>query len=293
MRIMTTALSEFYHDEFMEAAAELGIELIIIDPEQVNIIFGQPSKIYDNQGNEIIADGFFVRAMNKSYTQCAYLAQALKSQGCIMLDGIERFNGTAPNKMITSMRRSVSGVGAKTIKFTNNFIRANQATIRPMLPLFAKPISSSQNRGLVRINTIEELITYNTDEYVIQENLNIVDEYRVLAHKTSNDITVFGITHKKTIGLRGSNPGKKFKISENTQNRLIEFIRSLPRDVNGDGLFGYDIAKLENGSLVLIEANRSPMWERTERIRKVSVASEILKLMLNLYNTKNAANRVR
>ena len=290
MKIITTALSEYYHDEFMQAAAELGIELMIIDPNNINVVFGQPSKIYDNQGQEIVADGFFVRAMNKSFAQCAYLAQALKSQGCIMLDGIERFNGTAPNKMITSMRRSVSGVGAKTIKFNNSFIRANRTMVTSMLPLFAKPVGSSQNRGLVRINTIEELIMYNTDEYVIQENLNIVDEYRVLAHKTSNNITVFGITHKKTIGLRGSNPGKKFKISENTQNRLIEFIRALPKDVNGDGLFGYDIAKLENNSLVLIEANRSPMWERTERIRKVSVASEILKLMLDLYNTRNVAN---
>ena len=39
MRILTGALSEYYHNEFVQAAEELGIELMFVDPAQINIIF--------------------------------------------------------------------------------------------------------------------------------------------------------------------------------------------------------------------------------------------------------------
>ena len=76
MRILTGALSEYYHNEFVQAAEELGIELIFVNPEQINIVFGNPSKIYDNEGNEIKADGFFLRATNWHYREYALLVRA-------------------------------------------------------------------------------------------------------------------------------------------------------------------------------------------------------------------------
>ena len=279
MKVLTGKLSEFYHEEFVQAAEELEIELIFVEPEQINIIFGKPSKIYDNEGNEIKVDAFFLRATNKHYKQYAQLARALVSQGCIMLDPIDRFTGNPPNKMLSTIKRAICGAGVKTLSFTVDFVRNCPQIVEQFLPIFIKPVDSSRNRGLVKVTRVNDLIPYLSTDYILQPTVDIIDEYRVLAYNGDN-LKILGITHKKTIGLCGNNPKRKFKISENTFQALNDFLQSFEEIKLNKGLFGYDIAKTNQG-FILIEANRSPMWERTERIRNISIAKEILLILKN------------
>lgn len=294
MVILSSNLSEYYKEEFEEAAREIGnIEIKYFNPDEINIVFGNPSKIYNQDGTELIVDAFMVRATNTLYKEYALISKALESQGCIMLDPSDRFSGHKPNKNMSSIKRATNGSGIQVLKFSNNFIRNFPDKIIPFLPAFIKPIDGKRNSGLVIANTIDELIQYNNDNYIIQPKVNIDDEFRVLAYNYGDgNIKVLGITHKKTIGLMGANPKKKYIIKEQTKSNLINFILNNSEVRNNKGLFGYDIAKLQN-SLVLIEANRSPMWERTERIRNNNVAKEILLILKEQYDSKQQSGTVR
>ena len=267
MKILTGKLSEFYHNEFTQAANELGVELQIIDPEKINILFGNPSKIFDNNGNEITGDAFFVRATNTHYKQYTYLAKALHSQGCIMLDSMDRFTGYAPTKEMSSIKRAIHGIGAETYSFTPEFIRNNPNKVRELLPIFVKPIDGKNNVGLKLVASLEELINYCNTNYILQRELDIVNEYRVLAYKNPNSwdgyIEDLAVTHKKTIGLKGKNPKALLKVKSSKIESLLSYIHDKCRD-NSYGLIGYDIAELSDGSFKLIETNFSPQWKRSQ-----------------------------
>ena len=279
MKVLTGKLSEFYHKEFTEAAKELGIELIIVDPMKLNFIFGSPSLIFDNEGNEIKADAFFVRATNTHYKQYTYLAQALNSQGCIMLDSMDRFTGYAPTKEMSSIRRAIQGHGAKTYYFNPEFQHSNNQIIRDLYPIFIKPVNGKNN---IALGLTSDLSNYNIESWILQENLSIVNEYRVLAYRHSiYEQDIFEITNKKTIGLKGKNPKALKKVNREKIKKITDF---LTINTKIKGLFGYDVAELKDGSFKLIEANYSPRWERTQRLKKHNIAMEILLILKSNYD---------
>lgn len=277
MKILTGILSKYYKEKFQQTAKELDIELIILAPNKLEFVFSATPEIYYEGKLLPEVDAFFVRGTNVNYKQYTYLAQILNHRGVIMLDSIDRFTGYPPTKEMSSLKRALQNTGPKTYCFTTQHF-----TEESFVPLFAKPVDGKHNKGLITLDTFEAYLKFIADKeketYIIQENLDIVVEYRYLIYVHPNSkLSILGINVKKTIGKKGKIKADEIPELPKIVKQAIQM--ALFRLNLNYGLYGVDVAVTEDKRIQIIETNYSPEWERMDKILGINVAKIVLNLL--------------
>lgn len=197
------------------------------------------------------------------------------------LDNLERFNEKR-DKLKTSLERSKLTIGPFTYK----------SAISPSSfknPLVAKPIDGKKNKGLIFINTKEEYKTFltqkqeNLHNYIIQDKIDFVDEFRLLMFNAGKELSAFYATRKKSVAGK-ENPKKHSIPSSVTVKRLVNFIYNARPEKTG--IIGFDIG-LTNKSkddFYIIEENRSPLFNRTEKLLGISIYKELINFIVASHN---------
>lgn len=137
---------------------------------------------------------------------------------------------------------------------------------------FVKKRMSSRSKGVVFDTSA---IAENHDEYIIQSRMKIINEYRVYS-VLGEIITQAGQKASKT----ETNAKTTVLDVETLPNEVITFAKNIEK-INKFDFVGYDIAKLENGDLKLIEANRGPQFAGYYRESGVNLASLFLEKLSN------------
>jgi hypothetical protein len=129
-------------------------------------------------------------------------------------------------------------------------------------PVVYKPANGNHGRGIVKINSLQELLAvdHNWDyPMFLQEFYNKKWEYRVVAW----DGEVINFARKKLKGEDGNQfGGRKFVKNKNPlMQDYIEYIRKYAKK----GLVGIDLARLQDGRIIIIEENRAMEFESLDR----------------------------
>lgn len=285
LKILYTNMDKFYKEEFTKTCKEMDIVSEFVDINKISIIFKENPIIYKDDGTELTGDFLFIKGTSINYRKYALLAKAFHAKGGILLDGLDRFNGYSPTKEISSVNRSLSSVGIQTNFYTKEFIQNNPQLIE--FPLFIKPTDGHSNEGLKLIENIEQLNQVDLTNIIIQPNVNIVNEYRVLGYVESHKLEPYAFIYKKTIGLKDKKYGKHSKkVDSKTKYNLWEFIDKYLYTQNIQGLIGFDVAQLEDNSYVIIEENYAPEWKRVHSLLNINISEKIINQFINLYVEK-------
>jgi len=178
------------------------------------------------------------------------------------IDNLERFT-EIKSKYETSIERYKLGIGAKTFKDVDFFTP---------FPIVGKPIMGNKCKGIQYLHSYNEYLEWkksvNLDEYFFQEKLNLCNEFRVLTFYINNTYKFFTVKKKTICGIK--NNQKKL----NPTKSLYKFIKENRPDKVG--IIGYDIGQLQNGNFVIIEENRSPLFDRVQRRLNIDIPKELL-----------------
>ena len=183
------------------------------------------------------------------------------------LDNLDRFFSPLGKKE-SSIARMHDGTGART------FLTVDETTV---FPIVAKPIMGRKEQGILYLNNYAEYKRAEREidlpSYIFQSKLNIDTEYRALVLHING---VFKAFIRRKVRAAGVSQ-KPLKVSQSNVNKITAFIQRTRS--NKVGIIGYDIAILQDGSIVYIEENRSPMFEITEKRFDTSMPREILQII--------------
>lgn len=160
----------------------------------------------------------------------------------------------------------------KQYEIFNNFM--------PKTSIFSKKTAYNENKQIIkkRISSRGRGIIFDLklikkpSEYLIQEKLNIKNEYRILAIKGKTVKTIVG--KQFTFDQQLNKVRVKIQSAEKINTDTLEFVESLNKKHQLD-FVGYDLAELQDGSYKLIEINRSPQFIAFYRKTGINLAEKL------------------
>lgn len=135
---------------------------------------------------------------------------------------------------------------------------------------FIKKRISSRAKGIVfNLESVGE-----KNEYIVQPKLPIKHEYRIFS---VNSEILLRATYKKLIVKQKENNEASVRIMDlvEVDDELKSFVEKIDAKLKFD-FIGYDIARLADDSLVLIEANRSPQFLMYYEKTGINLAEKLL-----------------
>lgn len=117
---------------------------------------------------------------------------------------------------------------------------------------------------------IPEDIDGEVSEYILQDRLNIIREYRIFSIG-SKILPIVAVKSPKTPTAR-----VKVQAEISTPAPLKAFTRKILTELPEYDFLGFDIAETEAG-YVLIEVNRSPQFKRYNEIGKMNIALDVIR----------------
>lgn len=135
---------------------------------------------------------------------------------------------------------------------------------------FKKPIY--KNRLSSRGNGVtwdENEVTGSTDDWIIQESLNIAEELRVYVIKGA--VHPIGAVRRSMTSEQSTQAVSSRQLSQEE----IDFAANIGRKAPTLDIIGLDIALTSDTGLVLMEVNRSPGFGAFEKLTGVNLATEL------------------
>jgi len=133
--------------------------------------------------------------------------------------------------------------------------------------LIKKRISSG-SKGLI---FSENSLRGELSNYIIQEKVDILQEYRILSVRGQILPTVV----LKQVSIKNSAVTVRVRDFRQISQELLAFTQKIQRRLKFD-LVGFDIAELTDGRYVAIEINRSPQFAAYHRETGINVAEKLL-----------------
>ncbi len=127
---------------------------------------------------------------------------------------------------------------------------------------------SSGSKGLI---FSEKSLRGESSNYIIQDKIDILQEYRVLSVRGEILPTVV----LKKVSIKNGAVTVKVRDFQQINKKLLSFTKMIHKKIKFD-LVGYDIAELADNSYVLIEINRSPQFLAYHRETGINVAEKLL-----------------
>jgi glutathione synthase/RimK-type ligase-like ATP-grasp enzyme len=267
---------------------------ILIDVGKLSFEFDRKKKqigiFHDNEDISNI-NLLIVRRTKGIEAPVAVLAKSLNYNGACVIDGVERFSGAPPSKLISTILRFEKGIGS-----TSYFALSKQSAIELLgkikFPIITKPIGGKQGDNVFKISTKEEYLDHvhlffdpvekgNSKIFFLQKYMHFKIEYRAF---------VIGgecIGLAKKIGAKGSlvpNAAKGGKFEKAENNEIIQFVES---NCDPKAILGVDVAIDENEEFHIIEANFSPQWKEFEKATGINIAQKIV-----LYGLRRLSKQV-
>jgi len=257
----------------------------IIEPDLTKM-----SYLSTNEGTIILSGGIDISDATHMLCRTTYpnrseiyrLATALKTNGCLIVDGLDRLRRSIGDKSTSSMERTQFNGGIPT------YIPYNPDSQPIEYPVIVKPIDGKYCRGVKVCNTYDEYLeAYDENEghVIIQKYIPFEHECRVLVvnlhpygiEDFSRPQVVY-VASKRNVARKGTKRKATF-VPDKVRKAMVRALDS-EYCVRRQGIVGYDIGLDADGNTFIIEANYSPRFDRAEDKLNMDVADIIVKLLI-------------
>ncbi len=270
----------------IEAGREIYGNVLLINPLLVAIELPRGSdtpRLLHDGGPLPPVDSLIVRSTQRLGDGLAATVRALALQGCDILDPLTRQGHGRGSKLTTSIRRFKGGVGSSTfLAFSRPAALDLAKTLSgaDRFPLVAKPVSGTGGRGIVRLDSPDDLRRYVREFYrhkkkatlMLQPFEQFINEFRV--------ITFFG----ESLGIAHKTPAKGAVAANAAQGGTFrpadrpDVVDFACRNADKTGILGIDVGETRDGSFRIIEANRAPKWQAFDKALSCNTAETIVTL---------------
>lgn len=268
----------------IQAGREIYGNVVLINPFLVSVELPRrddtPQLVHDGRPLGAV-HSLIIRSTRRLGDGLTATVRCLALQGCDILDPLSRQGYRRGGKLTTSIRRFKAGVGTSTY-FA--FSRAAACDLAEKLkgagefPLIAKPVDGSGGRGVVRIESPEDLLRHINNFYRRKKNATLllqpfeefVNEYRV--------IVFFG----QSLGIVQKTPAECAIAANAAQGGTFEpadrpdIVKFALEEADKTGILGVDVGETKQGGLRIIEANRAPRWQAFDETLGCNTARKIL-----------------
>jgi hypothetical protein len=228
-------------------------------------------------------DSLIVRSTRRLGDGLSAMLRCLVLQGCDILDPVGRHGHGKGGKLTTSIKRFKRGVGTTTfLAFSRSaaFALTKRLADSGQFPLIAKPVSGKGGRGVVRLDSPDDLLRHVRDFYRKKQNATLllqpfeefVNEFRV--------VVFFG----KSLGAARKIPAKGAVAANAAQGGVFEAADRpdvedfAVENVDKIGILGVDVGETRDGGFRIIEANRAPEWQAFDKALDCDTAKQIVTL---------------
>lgn len=262
-------------------------KIYLLNPNELEFVIRPDQKTVDVffEGTSISnATALIVRNTGRCEEATRLMALSLHSQGCELLDPVERFNGSPAGKAIMTLKgMKDSSLPATYIAFNLDSALHLLTNLIPsdLFPLVGKPSTGAHGNDVQLLTDVLQAKKYSTAFFkkyavssaaiIFQHFIKIDKEYRVLLL----DGELIGMAEKSVSGIafgRNASNGSVFVAAENEEVGHFTLMNS-----GNKGLIGADVAIDEEGKYYIIEANRSPQWQAFEKATGINVADQVLR----------------
>lgn len=250
---------------------------------QLQLLPGQSASRLLASGKEVRPAAAIIRSTTGGATAIARAIDlALRRQGCVLLDPPDRFQGGALDR--ADFFHAAQGTG---LEIAREILMGKAALLARLKAhdyrkgkLVAKPLSGSGGHAVRWVDgspqSIEAVLAVGAAHvppwppFVIEPAMAIREEYRIY----TLDGETIGAVHRMI-----AEPDRPANASQGAE--LVEIVppadvlEGLAKVMRG-GLIGWDVARLVDGRIVVIEMNRPPAWRHFDKISKTNIAALVL-----------------
>ena len=270
--------------ELLQHGKEIYGEALLLDPSRLFINLPRCASSPDvyHDGMEIpVIHSLIVRGTGGVGDAVIAAVRCLSLRGCDILDPLDRFDGSGPSKLSTSISRFKRGVATTThfaFSESGSLQLVDHLVEQDALPVIGKPIDGKQGKDIVLLKTRDELVQYVKSHFearpgvtlFVQKFMEFVSEFRVM--------TFFGESLGVVLKVRlpgaltaNAATGGQFKRSDRPD--VEQFVLN---KCSREGILGIDVGETADGQLHIIEENRSPQWQAFDVAMECKFAREIL-----------------
>ena len=276
-------------EQLLAAASAAFDDVTFIDPRRTVIAASRTAKalrVFHDAAPLDDISALIVRSTAGAAAATAALALALHAAGTIILDGLARFDGSAPGKSLSTLRRWEAGIGSDSyVVFGPDAGRALLGRLQSTgwRPMISKPAGGAQGSGVIRAATVadgyaelerwrQERLT-SDEALLIQPDMEFTCEWRVLVlgGRSLGAVRKF---HAAGVVVANASMGGVF---ERVEEPAVEhFVES---HVASGALVGVDVALAPSGEIHIIEENYSPQWRAFEAAIGTPVGPQIVEYL--------------
>ena len=278
MAIVFVTRDGYENRKLYEAALEADNEVYVLDPLQLFYKLDKENTTIYSGGMPLDLSLVVIRLVGGNAK--AVLGKVAGRMG-ISGEPVARFKTSGIAKINSELNRELTEENhpISYICFSNQTYHNHKHLIN--FPVIYKPAVGRHGKGIELFKTIEELDRFvdrfnptETKPLFLQELIqNIIREYRVYL---VNNKAVNWVKKVRAAETKKLFKGRKFEAVE-----LPEDVRVYCELNARTGLVGLDIVKTREGKLYIIEQNRAPEWERTDKVTNKNTAKLVLEALLN------------
>lgn len=278
--------------QLYQEAKKVYDNIIIFNPLDITIYLVNHSKkpkIYLKNKDLSQLETLIVRKLGGCEESTAILVHSLKEYGCYIADSLNRFQGQAPSKTLTTLERYKANVGINTY-FSFNKATAidliKELSNRSEFPLLLKPIFGKGGQGIEYLDSLEKATQVieslfqsdNSDNLTImlQKYIQFHSEYRVMLFNNY----CLGVAEKKqsqNIVQANAQQGGEYMAVDCPD--VIDFAI---KNKTQQGILGIDIARDKENNLYILEENYAPKWESLDQIVNENIAKQIINYLTKI-----------
>lgn len=267
-------------------------EVILIDPKKTWAALEYKDgklapKIFHNGKDISDLAVLIVRRSGGMGASTGVMARVLQLCGCDITDPPSRYSVGFSSKITTSISRYAFGIGSETFYA---FYREGAHEMvdyikrQKKFPVVVKPVRGLKSRGRRTVRTrkrlhkiVDNFFDKRTNDdmpFYVQVREDIIQEYRVLLCHTIPIATI------KKVKQIDNSIGSQFETCSAEESDPVEKFCAL--NCSQEGIVGADVAKVARG-FVLIEENRTPGWNRMQRVVNFDIAQAIYRVILGAF----------
>lgn len=240
--------------------------------------------IFYNNKDLVDFDIVFLRGYNVHCDEARIIAQYIIKKGKIVIDEVLA-RDFIPGKLSEARKLTASDINyIDTQRVISNGI-TKEVLKKEKLPVIIKPIYGEQGKGILKINTKDELETFfkrtreYDQEYMIQKYIPLEEDFRVFV---VGDKILGGIKRKKKEGDFRTNisvgaDAEKVLVSDEMREISLRAVKILNCEVAGVDLVRFD------KKFYVIEVNFTPQWQGFKKTTGINPAKEIIKYAIDKY----------
>lgn len=269
-------------NRLLEVAGQLGIELTVVSPEQVDLVVtreGRKSILLD--GHEVALPDFLLPRMGAGTTYFALaVIRHLERLGVYVVNSSESIE-TVKDKLYSHQILAQSNLPIAKTMLAKFPINVNTIEQQLGFPVVVKTLSGSQGTGVFLCETRSSLEDLMQLVQATKSNVNIILQ-EFVASSRGQDLRVYVIGGRAIAAMRRTSKGDSFKANF-SQGGTVEAHELTPEiewlSSEAARLLKLDVAGIDllfdGEHFKICEANSSPGFQGLEQTNDISIPHQI------------------